>query len=88
MFSCQKYVKEGGGCVGICAGAYLLAKGYTEEASMLELLEAEIKNWPIWYLGIGIVYLKTVTEHPVVYGFQGEFPNYILERPYFLQKQY
>lgn len=40
----KKYVKEGGGCVGICAGAYLTAKGYTEETSMLELLEARSKT--------------------------------------------
>ena len=83
MLSYRKYVKEGGGYVGICAGAYLIAKGYTEETSMLELLEAEVKNWPIWYFGIGLVYLKTVAEHPIVYGFQGEFPIVYWNGPVF-----
>jgi len=66
-----KFVYSGGGLIGICAGAYAVVKGYNEPTSWLQLVDATLKNWPIWYLGIGVVEINITADMPVTYGFKG-----------------
>ncbi len=66
-----KFVYSGGGLIGICAGAYAVVKGYNEPTSWIQLVDATLKNWPIWYLGVGVVEVNITAEMPVTYGFKG-----------------
>ncbi len=66
-----KFVATGGGLIGICAGAYAVIKGYNDPTSWLQLVAATLKNWPIWYLGIGVVEINITGDTPVTYGFKG-----------------
>ncbi|NPA99421.1 MAG: hypothetical protein GXO43_08590 [Crenarchaeota archaeon] len=66
-----KFIAGGGGLIGICAGAYAVIKGYNEPTSWLQLVAATLKNWPIWYLGVGVVRINVTGDTPVTYGFKG-----------------
>ncbi len=66
-----KFVYSGGGLIGICAGAYAVIKGYNEPTSWIQLVDATLKNWPIWYLGVGVVEVNITTDMPITYGFNG-----------------
>lgn len=66
-----KFVYSGGGLIGICAGAYAAIKGYNEPTSWIQLVDATLKNWPIWYLGVGVVEVNITADTPVTYGFKG-----------------
>ncbi len=69
-----EFVKQGGGLIGICAGAYAVIKGYNEPTSQLQIVDATLKNWPKWALGTGIVHVNvTNPDNPVVYGFKDGF---------------
>ena len=71
----EEFVKNGGGIVGICAGAYLIAKGYSTrpETSWLELIDAEILDVDNWDRGSGNVEVKVETDHPILEGYEGTF---------------
>lgn len=66
-----KFVYSGGGLIGICAGAYAAIKGYNEPTSWIQLVDATLENWPIWYLGVGVVEVNITADTPVTYGFKG-----------------
>ncbi len=67
-----KFVANGGGLIGVCAGAYAPVKGYNEPTSWLQIVALKVVNYPTWALGGGIVYVKIVApSNPVVYGFKG-----------------
>ncbi len=65
-----RFLHEGGGMVGICAGAYAPIKGYNEPTSWFQLVDATLKNWPTWALGTGRIFVEIVDpKDPVVLGF-------------------
>ncbi len=67
-----KFVANGGGLIGVCAGAYAPVKGYNEPTSWLEIVSLKVKNYPTWALGGGIVYIKIAApNNPVMFGFKG-----------------
>ncbi len=66
-----EFVRRGGGLVGICAGAYAVVEGYNKPTTWLQLVDARIRNWPVWALGTGLVVVNITSSHPVVYGFKG-----------------
>ena len=67
-----EFVANGGGLIGICAGAYAPVKGYNEPTSWLQIVALRVRNYPLWALGGGIVYLRVVApNNPVMYGFRG-----------------
>ncbi len=69
-----QYLMNGGGLIGVCAGAYAVIKGYNEPTSQLQLVDATLKNWPNWWLGTGIVKVEVTNPYnPVVYGFEDGF---------------
>ena len=70
----ESFIRSGGGYLGVCAGAYLPVKGYLQETSWLEIVNAKVRNWPVWSLGRGIVVLETINpNNPIMYGFNGSF---------------
>lgn len=78
----EKFVKNGGGVIGICAGAYLIAKGYSNETSWLELIDAEILDVANWARGTGNVRVKVEdATHPVTAGFEGVLTAYYYNGP-------
>ena len=66
-----KFVYSGGGLIGICAGAYAVIKGYNEPTTWIQLVDATLKNWPTWYLGVGIVEVNITADTLITYGFKG-----------------
>ena len=61
------FVQSGGGYPGVCAGAYLPVKGYLQETSWLEIVNARVRNWPTWSLERGVVILETINpDNPVM----------------------
>lgn len=67
----EEFVKNGGGVIGICAGGYLIAKGYSTETSWLELIDVEILDVDNWARGSGNVKVKVETDHPILKGYEG-----------------
>lgn len=66
----EKFVRGGGGYVGICAGAYLASEGYNEPTSSLMLVNAKILDTEHWNRGLGDVQVKIEDQtHPVVQGY-------------------
>lgn len=66
----EKFVKGGGGYIGICAGAYLASEGYNEPTSNLMLVNARILDTEHWNRGSGDVQVKIEDQtHPVVQGY-------------------
>ena len=69
-----EFIYRGGGYVGICAGAYAPIKGYNEPTSWFQIVDAKLRNWPVWWLGTGIVRVEvTKPGNPVVFGFRDGF---------------
>ncbi len=69
-----EFLVNGGGYIGVCAGAYAPIKGYNDPTSQFQIVDATLKNWPYWWLGTGIVHVKVVhPDNPVVYGFKDGF---------------
>ncbi len=68
-----EFLVDGGGLIGVCAGAYAVIKGYNDPTTQIQLVDATLKNWPTWWLGVGIVHVKVTSTNPVVYGFKDGF---------------
>lgn len=66
-----EFVARGGGLIGICAGAYAVIEGYNGPTKQLQLVDATLKNWPIWWLGTGVVLINITDDTPITYGFKG-----------------
>ncbi|WFO75138.1 hypothetical protein J4526_08700 [Desulfurococcaceae archaeon MEX13E-LK6-19] len=82
-----EYVAEGGGLIGICAGAYAVIEGYNNWTALLQLVDAKLKNWPTWWLGTGIVHVEvTNPDNPVVYGFSDGFDAIYYNGPILVPK--
>jgi hypothetical protein len=64
----ERFVAAGGGYIGICAGAYLPIKGYSEATKKLEMVNAKAVDIAHWNRGSGMVELKIVNKHPVFQG--------------------
>ncbi len=65
----EKFVSEGGGYIGICAGSYLPVKGYGNNLTNdLQIVNAEINDVQHWDRGNGEVEIKKVKDHPVFNG--------------------
>ena len=70
----EKFVANGGGYVGICAGAYLPIKGYWNNLTRaLEIVNAEAVDIDHWNRGSGKVELKIVNRHPIFEGVKNPF---------------
>ncbi|MFA4700253.1 putative glycoside hydrolase [Pyrococcus kukulkanii] len=70
----SEFIAGGGGLIGICAGGYAVIKGYNEPTSEIQLVDARLKNWPKWWLGVGIVNVKVINQsNPVTFGFKDSF---------------
>ena len=54
----RRFVEGGGGCVGICAGAYLCTSGYDWS---LKILNAKTVS-PLWRRGVGTVQMELTPE--------------------------
>jgi glutamine amidotransferase-like uncharacterized protein len=54
----ERWVRGGGGYVGLGAGAYLAAQGYNEATRGLELIDAKIVDHKNWKRGEGAVRLR------------------------------
>lgn len=68
----EKFVRSGGGYVGICAGAYLASEGYNDPTSNLMLVNASVLDVEHWDRGSGDVQVKITDQaHPVVKGYSG-----------------
>ncbi|ACS32898.1 putative glycoside hydrolase [Thermococcus gammatolerans] len=79
-----EFLAGGGGLIGVCAGGYAVIKGYNEPTSKVQLVDAELKNWPKWWLGVGIVHVKVTNENnPVVFGFRDGFDAIYWNGPVF-----
>ncbi len=63
-----KFVSDGGGFVGICAGAYVPALGWKDSMKDMELINAELCDLDHWVRGTQIVECIALTKggmHPV-----------------------
>ncbi len=69
-----EFVYRGGGLIGICAGAYAVIAGYNDPTKWIQLVDAKLRNWPIWWLGTGIVYVNITFDNPITFGFRGVVP--------------
>ncbi|ALM74490.1 putative glycoside hydrolase [Thermococcus barophilus] len=79
-----EFLAGGGGLIGVCAGGYAVIKGYNEPTSKVQLVDAELKNWPNWWLGVGIVHVQVTNEsNPVVFGFKDGFDAIYWNGPVF-----
>ncbi|MDI6617858.1 MAG: family 10 glycosylhydrolase [Clostridiales bacterium] len=68
----ESFVKNGGGYVGICAGAFLAARGYNDPTSKVMLVNAEALDIMHWDRGSGDVQVKVMdSDHPVMQGYSG-----------------
>ncbi len=62
----ESFVREGGGYVGLGAGAYLGARGYNAGTRVLELVDAALVNRPGWKIrGEGTVTLEECKGQPL-----------------------
>lgn len=69
----EKFVEYGGGYLGICAGAYLAARGYNDDTSHIQLVNAEILDIAHSYRGVADLRVSIKEKpHPIVRGFSGE----------------
>ncbi|WP_167886734.1 MULTISPECIES: putative glycoside hydrolase [unclassified Thermococcus] len=79
-----EFLAGGGGLIGVCAGGYAVIKGYNEPTSKVQLVDAELKNWPNWWLGVGIVHVQVTNEsNPLVFGFKDGFDAIYWNGPVF-----
>jgi len=79
-----EFLAGGGGLIGVCAGGYAVIKGYNEPTTKVQLVDAELKNWPKWWLGVGVVHVKVTNENnPVVFGFRDGFDAIYWNGPVF-----
>ena len=65
----KQFVKDGGGYVGICAGAYLASRTYDWS---LHILDAEVLDRAHWARGTGDVELKLSPKGRDFFGAKGE----------------
>jgi|GEM_PF-1245588 len=78
----EQFVKNGGGVIGICAGAYFISRGYTVETGWLELIDGDILDVDNWDRGTGNVQVKVEeATHPVTAGFEDELTVYYFNGP-------
>lgn len=69
----ENFVGSGGGYLGICAGAYLAARGYNPDTSRIQLVNAEIPDIAHSYRGVADLWVSiTQGAHPIVQGFSGK----------------
>jgi glutamine amidotransferase-like uncharacterized protein/uncharacterized lipoprotein YddW (UPF0748 family) len=67
----ERFVADGGGYIGICAGAYLPVKGYWNNlTTKLQLVNAQVVDVEHWNRGSGKVELKIVNPHPIFEGIE------------------
>ncbi len=60
----KKFVKSGGGYIGICAGSFLPIKGYWNNLTRdLEIVNAEAVDVDHWNRGSGMVSIKILKNH-------------------------
>ncbi|NPB04003.1 MAG: hypothetical protein GXO39_06275, partial [Thermotogae bacterium] len=79
-----EFLAGGGGLIGVCAGGYAVIKGYNEPTSEVQLVDAKLKNWPKWWLGVGIVHVRVTNDsNPVVFGFEDGFDAIYWNGPVF-----
>jgi len=65
----DKFVKNGGGYIGICAGAYLPVKGYNNNLTgNLQIVNAEAGDIQHWNRGTGKVTIETSAKHKIFSG--------------------
>lgn len=80
----ERFVKNGGGYIGTCAGGFLAAKGYSRPTQWLELVNAEIVDVEHWARGTGQVEvaIKDPT-HPILEGFPAVITAQYINGPLF-----
>jgi glutamine amidotransferase-like uncharacterized protein/uncharacterized lipoprotein YddW (UPF0748 family) len=67
----EKFVSNGGGYIGICAGAYLPVKGYNGNLTeKLQIVNASPLDVDHWNRGSGPVKLEIKKKHPIFAGLQ------------------
>lgn len=70
----KEFVKNGGGYIGICAGAYLASIGTGPYAVYLGIVNAQVKDIEHWDRGSGDVQIEIINpNHPVIAGYCGAF---------------
>jgi Uncharacterized protein conserved in bacteria len=68
----EEYIKNGGGYIGVCAGAFLASEGYNDDTSNIVLVDAKAADVEHWDRGTGDVQVKiTDKSHPILKGYYG-----------------
>ncbi|QAT63046.1 biofilm PGA synthesis protein PgaC [Acidilutibacter cellobiosedens] len=78
----ESFVKNSGGYIGICAGAFLAVEGYNESTSNLVIVNAQAIDIDHWNRGSGNVKIKiTDPTHPIINGYYGTITAYYENGP-------
>jgi glutamine amidotransferase-like uncharacterized protein/uncharacterized lipoprotein YddW (UPF0748 family) len=82
----EKFVKNGGGYIGICAGSYLPVKGYNNNLTCrLQIVNADAADIQHWNRGSGKVTIETSSKHQIFSGMDSkEFEMSYFNGPVFI----
>ena len=84
----EKFVKGGGGYIGISSGAFLATEGYIGSNSGLALVNAKAADTEHWNRGSGDVQVKiTNSSHPIMQGYSGVITVHYENGPVLQQAQ-